>query len=852
MKNKRIYLKNYTPPTMQIDSIFLDIELYDDHAMVVNRMVYRKAAATPILLQGDDLELISLRLNGETVDAQDISIQEQDLSIRTALETCTLEITTKIYPQKNTQLSGLYGSGSLFCTQCEAQGFRRITYFPDRPDVLTLYTTKITADKSKYPILLSNGNRVDSGSLDNNRHWVLWEDPFKKPSYLFAMVAGNLSLYPGEFVTCSGKHVQLEIYVEPHNIEKCAHAMESLKKAMRWDEERFGREYDLKQYMIVAVRDFNMGAMENKGLNIFNDKYVLGRPEMATDEDYLQITSVIGHEYFHNWTGNRITCRDWFQLSLKEGLTVFREQEFCRDIYSRDARRISDVQLLQNAQFPEDAGMMAHPVRPLSYEEINNFYTATVYEKGAEVIRMQETILGQQGFRAGMDLYFKRHDGQAVTIDDFVACMEDANHVDLSAFKNWYNIAGTPNIHVTHTNDQHGCTIHIRQTCHNMKDGDIKTPLYIPIRMQCFTDHGPYKEEQVIILKDIAMDVTIPSREKLIPSLLRDFSAPVIMHDDLSNKEILTLLRMETNGYAKWRAASRLAISSIEKGALTEELITTYAYILQDSNLDPALCAYILSPPTFEDTIIGKTDINPEHIERSRLSFQHNLGKALYPHLETMYAQLLAEETGSLEDNATAKRKLRNVCLTLMMKGNEQATIIRAQKQYVHAETMTDRMAAFTLLAHASEINIRNEAISSFYTQWHKEPLVLDKWFSVQAINEHDAFNTVKKLVKHPDFTIKNPNRVRSVIGAFSQFNPLYFHASDGSGYRLLMEYIEILDKTNPQVAARLATPFTRWQRLDKKRQKEMLKCLEHLNTLTLSRDTRELVVKSLCTEPPR
>ena len=849
MKNKRIYLKNYTPPTMQIDTISLDIALYDDHAMVINRMVYRKAAATPILLQGDNLELIGLTLNGEAVHTRDLSMQDQELSIHTALETCTLEITTKIYPQKNTQLSGLYASGGLFCTQCEAQGFRRITYFPDRPDVLTLYKTKITADKAKYPILLSNGNRIDSGDLDNNRHWVLWEDPFKKPSYLFAMVAGNLSLYPGEFVTCSGKRVQLEIYVEPHNIEKCEHAMESLKKAMRWDEERFGREYDLKQYTIVAVRDFNMGAMENKGLNIFNDKYVLGRPEIATDEDYLQITSVIGHEYFHNWTGNRITCRDWFQLSLKEGLTVFREQEFCRDMYSREAQRILDVQMLQNAQFPEDAGMMAHPVRPSSYEEINNFYTATIYEKGAEVIRMQETILGKEGFRAGMDLYFKRHDGQAVTIDDFVACMENANNVDLSAFKNWYNIAGTPNIHMTHTYDKHGCTIHMQQTCHNMKEGDIKTPLYIPIRMQCFTEHGPYKEEQVIILKDTAMEVTIPSTEKLIPSLLRDFSAPVIMHDDLSDEEVLALLKLETNGYAKWRAASRLAIASIEQGVLTQELIATYAYILRDGTLDPALCAYILSPPTFEDTVIGKTDINPEHIERSRLAFQNHLGTGLYSHLEKVYAQLLAQETGDLAYHAAAKRKLRNVCLSLMMKGDEKATILQCQKQYTQAQTMTDRMVAFTLLAHASQTDVRNEAISSFYTQWHKEPLVLDKWFSTQAINEHDALNTVRKLVKHPEFTIKNPNRVRSVIGAFSQFNPLYFHASDGSGYQLLMEYVEMLDKINPQVAAKLATPFTRWQRLDKKRQKETLKCLEHLNTLRLSRDTRELVVKSLCKE---
>lgn len=542
MPDTTVYLKNYQPPFFAVETVNLNFDLYDDHALVSSELKLIRQHEGPLHLYGDELELVSVHMNGQKLEPSVYTLQADSLVIKNCPDELTLNIVTRIYPQNNTQLSGLYRSNHLFCTQCEAEGFRRITYFLDRPDVLATYTTRISADKKQYPILLSNGNLLESGVTDDGRHWVVWNDPFKKPSYLFALVAGDLACIRDKFVTCTGRTIDLHIYVEPGNEDKCAHAMESLKKSMRWDEEVYGREYDLDIFMIVAVSDFNMGAMENKGLNIFNSKYILARPDTATDQDFADVEGVVAHEYFHNWTGNRITCRDWFQLSLKEGLTVFRDQEFSRDMNSRDVNRIMDVRVLRSAQFPEDAGAMAHPVRPESYQEINNFYTATVYNKGAEVIRMQHTLLGKAGFRRGMDLYFKRHDGQAVTIDDFVAAMEDANHVDLTQFKRWYSQAGTPEVTVTSEYAQGKLTLKMKQNCSPTPECQDKKPFHIPIRVALFDAHGHQMsiDKDILELKEAEQNFTFTGlSEKPVVSLLREFSAPIKLKYDLTQEELL-------------------------------------------------------------------------------------------------------------------------------------------------------------------------------------------------------------------------------------------------------------------------------------------------------------------------
>jgi len=856
--NVTTYLKNYQPAAFNAETVDLNFDLYEDHVLVTNRMHLHRAHSGPLVLFGDELELVSIHQDDKQIPEDAYRIEGSDLIIPKCTDDAKLTIVTKIYPNKNTALSGLFRSKDVFCTQCEAEGFRRMTYFLDRPDVLATYTTRISADQTKYPMLLSNGNLIDKGATNDGRHWVLWQDPFKKPSYLFALVAGNLAVLKDEFITRSKKKVDLEIYVEPGNEDKCEHAMASLKRAMRWDEEEFGREYDLSIFMIVAVSDFNMGAMENKGLNIFNSKYILAKKETATDQDFADIEGVVGHEYFHNWTGNRVTCRDWFQLSLKEGLTVFRDQEFSRDMGSRDVNRILDVKALRSTQFPEDAGSMAHPVRPASYEEINNFYTATIYNKGAEVIRMQQTLLGTENFRRGMDLYFERHDGNAVTIDDFVAAMEDASGRELTQFKRWYSQAGTPI--VTMISEHHGDLLNLTftQSCPKTPECSDKKPFHIPLRIALYDKHGKALplENEVLELKEPQQVFRFEGiNEKPVVSILRDFSAPVILHREFSQEELLALMRFETNGFAKWDAALVLALRCITdcylqssaQWQLPKALLDAYEHVLLDESLDLALRAELLTLPNFEDVAVNLKDIDVTRVEDIREALLIGLGRALYPVIEATYKRLWKEEDNAMNEKAYARRKLRNVCLRLMMKANESAARPFCEEQYKKAGNMTDQIASFAYLVNCAQEKSRKGAIDSFYQQWSHEELVLDKWFAIQAGCElPETLDEVKALLSHKDFSIKNPNKVRALIGTFVQGNPRHFHAIDGSGYAFLTEMILKLDPLNPQVAARIATPFSRWQRLDTTRQTLIKQQLERLAAAELSPDMKELVLKSM------
>lgn len=856
MQNKTIYRKDYKPYPFAVLSIHLSVDLFDEKTIVTNELVLKREHPGELCLYGEGLELVRLQMNDNVLSKHEYHLSDGHLIIDACSDELRLTIVTCIHPETNTSLSGLYRSNQLFCTQCEAEGFRCITFFPDRPDVMTTYTTRISASISDCPILLSNGNLIDSGETNDGRHWVVWHDPFKKPSYLFALVAGKLACVTDTFITQSGKSIDLHIYVEPGNEDKCDFAMVSLKNAMRWDEEKFGREYDLDTFMIVAVSDFNFGAMENKGLNIFDSKYILARPETATDHDYTEIENVVGHEYFHNWSGNRVTCRDWFQLSLKEGLTLFRDQEFSSDMNSREVRRIYDVTLLRDAQFLEDAGGMAHAVRPESYQEINNFYTETVYNKGAEVIRMQKTLLGDNGFRRGMDLYFKRHDGQAVTIDDFVAAMEEANQVDLTQFKRWYSQAGTPEVAVVVDYSEHCLTLTFTQTCPPTPECHDKKPFHIPIRMALFNSVGEIIEESLLELKEANAQFRFEGlEEKPLVSLLRGFSAPIILHQTQTQEERLALLRVESDGYAQWNAGQLLALNTFsawlkttpEMWKIPPQLIQALITVLDDSSIDAALRADLLTPPSFEAvmTHLPLTDVH--RIESLREAYRAKLGSALFQHLESMYQSLWQHEENSMKNKAYGPRKLRNTCLWLMMKSNEAATQAYCQQQYANAKTMTDKDASFSLLANSSVERVRVEVIKAFYTEWSKNDLVLDKWFAAQALSEApNVLDEVKALLLHPAFQLTNPNKAHALIGTFCEENHRYFHALDGSGYVFLTDMLIQLDAINPQVAVQLATPLTLWQRLDKTRQALMQQQLKKLAACQLSRDLAEVVGKSL------
>ncbi|MEX0732054.1 MAG: aminopeptidase N [Aquisalimonadaceae bacterium] len=864
-----IRLADYRPPDYLVDSVDLRFELGEAGTRVLARLEMRAGAATtaPLRLDGQELELLSLRLDGEPLAADAWQIDADGLTIARVPLRFNLEIETLIHPENNTALEGLYRSGGMFCTQCEAEGFRRITYYPDRPDVMAVYTTTIVADARRYPVLLANGNRTDSGKLDDGRHWARWQDPFPKPSYLFALVAGNLHRHAETFTTASGRQVDLQLFVEHHHAGRTAHAMRSLRRAMAWDEEAYGLEYDLDTYMIVAVDDFNMGAMENKGLNIFNTVCVLSDEETSTDQDFETVEAVIGHEYFHNWTGNRVTCRDWFQLSLKEGLTVFREHQFCSDMGSPDVHRIGEVRLLRASQFPEDAGPLAHPVRPDSYVEISNFYTPTIYQKGAEVIRMYQTLLGDAGYRRGIELYFSRHDGQAVTCDDFRAAMADANARELDQFGLWYSHAGTPVISVRDRHDPTTgtYTLAISQQCPPTPGQPEKPPMHIPLSMGLLGQDGrdlPVTlagEAQAgpltrtLELRDAEHVFHFTGlRQAPVPSLFRGFSAPVRLHYAWTDAQLALLLAHDSDGFTRWEAGQQLAVNVMLRALSTTdrmrppgELLNAARTVLERAPMDPAFAGEALMLPS-EHYLGEQMDVmDVEGIHRVRQELKAAMAESLEESLHATYEANAALGAFSVTADAVGRRALRNVCLGYLATTADGVRL--AMEQYRQSDNMTDRLAALGLLCHTDAAE-RAEALDDFHDTWRDEPLVMNKWFRVQALSSRqDTPERIRELLEHEAFEIRNPNRIRALVGAFAQNNQLRFHRVDGAGYTLLADVVGELDGVNPQVAARIVLPLTQWRRQDVQRQQLMRAELVRIgNAPKLSKDVDEVVSRSL------
>jgi aminopeptidase N len=876
---KVIRLADYRPPDYRIETVALEFDLEPQSTRVKARLALRAnydrdAGVRPLVLDGDALELVSVALDGRPLGESEYALDDTSLAIPSPPAAFTLDIETVIHPAANTQLSGLYVSNGVFCTQCEAEGFRRITYFLDRPDVMATYRTTIRADRRAYPVLLSNGNPVDKGDLGDGRHFAVWDDPFPKPSYLFALVAGDLAWSEDTFRTRSGRDVRLRIFVEHGKEGRTAYAMDSLKRAMRWDEERFGLEYDLDLFNIVAVSDFNMGAMENKSLNIFNDKYILADPETATDSDYAGIETVVAHEYFHNWTGDRITCRDWFQLSLKEGLTVFRDQEFSSDMRSRPVKRIQDVRTLRARQFPEDAGPLAHPVRPDSYIEINNFYTATVYEKGAEVIRMMHTILGEEGFQKGMRLYVERHDGQAVTCDDFVAAMEDANGVDLSQFKLWYSQAGTPEVEVDGRYDarEGAYELTIVQRCPPTPGQPEKRPMHIPLAVGLLDAQGrdiglrldgeadtaapPTRVLPVKAPRQTFRFANVPEPKAL--SVNRNFSAPIKVKMAQGGAERAFLMAHDSDPFARWEAGQQFAadlllrrvgeIQRREETPFEPGFVEAVARILRDDRLEKAFAAEAIALPS-EDYIAELMPvIDVEAIHEARVALRRTVAQALKDELTRVYEANRVSGPFSPDAAQAGRRALKNAALSYLAGLADEPEIRRRLiDQYRAADNMTDRMAALRLLVDIAGPE-RQEALDDFYERFRNDPLVIDKWLALQAVSAlPDTLERVTQLLRHPAFSLEKPNKVRALIGSFTSGNPLRYHAADGSGYAFHADITLKLDPLNPQVAARLLAPLGRWRRFDQGRQAKMKAQLERiLAAPKLSRDVYEIASKSL------
>ena len=865
------FLKDYQPPAFLIDTVFLDFQLAEDNTEVESRLSIRRNPDAaddnaPLVLDGENLTLLAICLNGQRLPEPRYSVDAETMTIADLPDRFTLEIITRIQPDKNTALEGLYVSNHIFCTQCEAEGFRNITYFLDRPDVMARYRTRIEADKTAYPILLANGNKVDQGERPGGRHYTVWEDPFPKPSYLFALVAGNLALLEDQFTTHSGREVSLQIYAEPDQIDKCDHAMESLKLSMRWDEERFGLEYDLDQFMIAAISDFNMGAMENKGLNVFNTKYVLAKPETATDADHHGIERVIAHEYFHNWTGNRITCRDWFQLSLKEGLTVFRDQEFTSDIHSRAVKRIEDAKGLRGHQFIEDSGPLSHPVRPESYLEINNFYTTTIYEKGAEVVRMIHTLIGEDAFQAGMKIYVERHDGQAVTCEDFITSMEAGSGRDLSAFRRWYSQSGTPRIHVEDMFDKESGTyrLTVRQSTPPSSMQRDKGPQHIPLAIGLLDPEGkdlpitlegedePGPTTRVLELTQAETTFAIKGlTEKPVPSLPRGFSAPVIVEAQPDAATLRFLMAHDSDSFVRWDAGQTYATSLILADAATCELDKglrdAFEAVVHDESLDHAFKALVLTLPA-ESYVAQQMDpIDVDGIHLSRKALRVGLGRELSDEWLDLYRKLDSNEAYRFDGPSMGRRSLRNLALAYLMAAENEEGGALCLAQFKNANNMTDGLAALALLADSDHPE-RSNVLEQFYDRWQSEPLVIDKWFTLQAMPQRPgSLDDVRRLKTHPAFTMTNPNRVRSLIGAFAMGNPTGFHRRDGEAYRFFAEQIMELDQLNPQIAARLLGVFGRWRRFDEDRQMMMKAELDRILAMpNLSRNSYEVASKSL------
>lgn len=871
------YLKDYQPTDYEVESICLEFDLHPNLTQVINRMkvVPRPGFKGRLVLNGEHIKLLRVAINGQELTAENYQLANGLLSFNTPQDAFDLEIHTQVDPENNTRLEGLYRSGGNYCTQCEAEGFRCITFYPDRPDVLTVFTTKIIAEKTTNSVLLSNGNLIEEGVLADGRHYAVWHDPFPKPSYLFAVVAGNLSCLSDRYQAADGREISLKIYTDERHLEKCHHAMASLKHSMRWDEERFGLIYDLDTYMIVAVDDFNMGAMENKGLNVFNSKYVLADPMTATDADYEGVESVIAHEYFHNWTGNRVTCRDWFQLTLKEGLTVFRDQEFTADQLSPHVKRIEDVRRLRSMQFAEDAGPMAHPIQPQSYVEMNNFYTLTVYEKGAEVVRLYQTLLGKDGFRKGLDLYFKRHDGQAVTVEDFRDAMAAANDTDLLQMQAWYSQAGTPTLTV----ETHYCansktfTLKCRQSIAKSKSFQ---PLLIPIKLGLYDLKGEMikltlaqagsdaireesgslvllmiEEEQVFVIKGIAQQPT--------PSLLQGFSAPVRLLYEYTDEQLVHLAHYDQDSFNRWEAIQRLALkelmANVERlqagkafvlGSVYRALFATLLVETQDQANDLALLAYALALPDINYLIEQYEQLDIEAVLQAHKTMKITLGQEFARELKEIYQRLNVQQPYEYNQVSIGERLLKNRCLSYLVSTESEEAKTLAIQQFKNQSNMTDVYAALQSLSQLSDEKAE-QCLDEFYEIWRSEPLVVDKWFGLQAASERgDVFSRLDNLIKHSDFSYTNPNRVRSVIGVFAHLNLLNFHDVSGCGYRWLADQVLIIDKINPQISSRMVIPITQWKKLDSTRQALMLEQLQRVKTELSSKDLDEIVTKSL------
>lgn len=879
---KAIQLQDYQPSDFLIDETLLNFQLTEVATTVNARLKMRRNPLgnpdAALVLDGNELNTRSVSLNGKPLKASEYEIQGNTLRILVLLpEQFELESIVTIRPQLNTALEGLYKSRNMFCTQCEAEGFRRITWYLDRPDVMSLFTVTLLADQQRYPVLLSNGNLVESGKLNNGVHWATWKDPFKKPSYLFALVAGDLKYVEDYFVTRSGRRITLRIYVEGKDLAKCNHAMSSLKRAMAWDEKVYGREYDLDIYMIVAVDDFNMGAMENKGLNIFNTSCVLARAEITTDRGFQRVEAVVAHEYFHNWSGNRVTCRDWFQLSLKEGFTVFRDAEFSADMGSRTVKRIEDVNMLRTAQFAEDAGPMAHPVQPASYMEISNFYTATVYEKGAEVVRMLHRLLGAEKFRQGTDLYFSRHDGQAVTIDEFLSAMASVSGRNLSQFRYWYTQAGTPLLRVRseYNATEKTLRLSVEQSCPATPESSHKEPFHIPLAVSLLgatggelsvclrdsVDNAQHKEHLLEVRDRMQQFVFEGVTEKPVLSLLRGFSAPVKLDYPYTADELAFLMSHDSDGFNRWEAAQQLGVQVLQKLVekvlqkqtltLDSKLVAAFRVLLLDETLDPAMVALMLELPSENYLAEVAVVANPVAIHQARQFARTALAHELRHALETVYHRHQPPATYQPIAEAIAHRSLKNTALSYLTLLNEKATAQLALDQYNNAANMTDASASLQALLNCEAdfvTAVREKALRIFYRRWQHEPLAVNLWLQWQATcSLAGALERVKALLQHEAFDIRNPNKVRAVIGVFCSQNLVHFHAEDGSGYQLLADKVIELDAINPQIAARLLSPLTRWQKLPATNQEKMRGELQRiLRSGQLSPDVYEVVSKSV------
>ncbi|MFN4355924.1 aminopeptidase N [Parvibaculum sp.] len=874
-----IRLKDYTPPAFAIAEVTLDIELDPKATRVhttlkMERNPHSTDRVAPLALDGEKLKLLEVKIDGEVLGRNRYSLSDTQLLIHEVPEGgFTLETVATCAPEENTALEGLYLSNGIYCTQCEAEGFRRITYYPDRPDVMSVFRTRITGDRKATPVLLSNGNPVKSGKTKDGRHFVEWHDPFPKPSYLFALVAGDLAQVEDRFTTMSGREVTLRIFVEKGNEDRCAYAMEALKRAMKWDEERFGREYDLDIFMIVAVSAFNMGAMENKGLNVFNDKYILARPDTATDADYAAIEAIIAHEYFHNWTGNRITCRDWFQLCLKEGLTVFRDQEFTSDMRSRAVKRISDVRLLRAHQFPEDGGPLAHPVRPDSYIEINNFYTATVYEKGAELCRMIHTMAGPKRFRKGMDLYFERHDGEAATVENFLDALAEGAKLDLSQFKRWYEQSGTPEVLASGRYDaaRKTYTLKMSQVCQPTPGQRVKQPYHVPVAIGLVGPDGkdmpltldgeekPGAKTRVLHLTEREATWRFRDvKEKPVPSLLRGFTAPVKLNANLKERDFVFLMRHDSDSFNRWEAAQRYAtgllagmVETVKAGGSPRKG-TGFAGMVRDilraKKTDPEFAAQIVLLPSEQALaqIIGK-DVDVDAIHDAREILRVSIAVEAKDALLDCYNRMEVKAAYSPDAEQAGRRALRNTCLAYLAAAPDGDGVALAAEQFRRADNMTDKIAAITVLSNI-DCSEREEALAAFHDQWKSDHLVMDKWFTIQALSYlPGTLAEVKRLTGHPAFTMKNPNKVRSLIGSFANANQLRFHDAKGAGYRFVADKVLELDRLNPQVAARMLGAFKSWRQMEPKRRKLMQAELKRIVGVEgLSRDVFEIASKTL------